>query len=121
MLRVLRAARGSFQNGACWRLLLLIVHRAMVHAVTAAASGQRRIFVRRKGKRERPSSEEEHQEDGKGTPHPWTMLHDLGITGDSGKDVVFRYHRCIRIPVRLTEGFDAVTCENLCLGEIFRR
>jgi hypothetical protein len=61
----------------------------MVLAVAAAAGGQGSVIARTEGERERSCSEEEDQQDGKGAPHPWTMVHEalLAIRGkklDSG-------------------------------------
>jgi len=71
VLRILRATRWSFEDDIAWQALgALVIHCAMVRAMTTAARGQGGFVVRGEGERERPGSEEEHQEDGKGAPHP---------------------------------------------------
>ena len=52
-------------------------HRAMMRTVTAAAGGQGNIFARVESEGERSCREEQDQQDGKGAPHPWTMLQEL--------------------------------------------
>lgn len=52
-------------------------HRAVVRAVTTAASRQTRVVVGCASGRERAKAEEENEEDGEEAPHLQTMLHEV--------------------------------------------
>ena len=61
-------------------------HRAVVRAVTTAASGQTRVIVGCASGRERAKAEEENEEDGEEAPHLQTMLHE-GVPVRIGNDI----------------------------------
>jgi hypothetical protein len=61
VLGIMRATRASFEDNIAGEALsALVIHCAMVSAVTTAARGQGGFVVRGEGERERPGSEEEH-------------------------------------------------------------
>jgi len=117
MLREARASRGGFQDGAGGAVSCAFggVHGAVVGAVTPATGGQRRV-IRLEREQERSRREDEDQEDGKGAPHPWTMLQELWCSLEFGISNAVRVSSMhLEFPYTF-EGFDAVTSENHCFG-----
>ena len=91
MLRVLLAAGanlGEAGGDRVWRVRAL--HCTVVSTVATAAGGQGKIVAQIESEREGSSSEEEHQQDGKGAPHPSAMLHDFRFFPRSGKKMWFQ-------------------------------